>query len=103
MQAIGQIAVPGPAPQPVAKPDEVHAAALPLARPVEIRAPALPRAEPLLFEEVTRRRSHEGTALGALIVLYGALLAAGVWMAFEVDRGLATAASCDGRCVEATR
>lgn len=90
MQAIGQMAVPGLAPERVAKPIEVHQV-------------ALREAEPLLFEAVIRRKAHDGTALGVAILLYIAVLAAGAWMAMEVQMGLATAAYCDGKCAEAKR
>jgi hypothetical protein len=56
-----------------------------------------------LFEEATRRRGHDGIALGVAVLLVSTMVGLGVWMTMEVADGLAIASLCDGKCVPAAR
>ncbi len=70
-----------------------------LVEPAEVRR-AEPAAKGLLFEAATRRKAFDGAVLGAMLFLYAMLLAAGLWMVWDVARGVAIAEHCNGRCVE---
>jgi hypothetical protein len=83
-----------------------HAAAASLVPARVERRAAVPRARVEasgLFEEVSRRRAHDGIALGVAVLLVSTMVGLGVWMTMEVADGLAIASACDGKCVPAPR
>lgn len=69
-----------------------------IAKPIVVRVPEPAKAEPHLFESMTRKRAHDGAALGVVALLYLSGLAIGAWMTLEVGKGLALAERCNGAC-----
>jgi hypothetical protein len=71
--------------------------------PIEARRTRVAAARPLAFESATRRKPRDGAVLVLVLLFHAAALGTGLWMAWDVARGLAIAERCDGRCVEAAR